>query len=382
MRLRDWLKNLFIPSSNNGFRPNFLEQVSVGIMFILVALTFVMANLHSLLWTSSTWMVSTVLPAVIIDLTNDARLAEHETVLIRNETLDRAATLKAEDMAKNGYFAHYSPTGVSPWHWFDVAGYDFANAGENLAVHFTDSNEIVSAWLDSPGHRANILNAGFTEIGVGTARGEYKGFPTVFVVQLFGTRAARVPAAQEKVAYVEPRDPQSPQPTEIVEVNTPSAGVAEVSRILGSTETVGAAKTESFVTSGEESNNSNETLSTTPETPSEQEFEAENVPSALYSDLATTARNDAIIGISETEETEQSAPRTLPIIVSATQPSKILNFVYAFLATIVFTALVLSIVIEWRHQHPVQIAYAGALIALMVLLSNIHETLTGGVTIL
>lgn len=66
----------------------------------------------------------------------------------------------------------------------------YAHAGENLAVHFTDSSEVVDAWMDSPSHRANIVNAQYAEIGVGTARGTFEGFETVFVVQLFGTPAA------------------------------------------------------------------------------------------------------------------------------------------------------------------------------------------------
>jgi hypothetical protein len=184
----NWLKDLFIPHEGNKFRPDFLERLSVGIMLVLILLSFAMANLQSLLWISSDWLVSTILPAVIVDLTNDERNSEKIGTLTRSALLDKAANLKARDMAENEYFAHYSPTGVSPWYWFDQAGYNYLHAGENLAVHFTDSSDVLRAWMDSPSHRANIMNGDYVEIGIGTAKGEYKGQPTIYVVQLFGTK--------------------------------------------------------------------------------------------------------------------------------------------------------------------------------------------------
>ena len=125
--------------------------------------------------------------AVIVDLTNENREESHVGLLERSTVLDEAARQKAEHMAEGSYFAHNSPDGVTPWYWFDKVGYQYAYAGENLAVHFTDSGEVVKAWMDSPGHRANILSEDYREIGIGTAKGEYQGFPTVFVVQMFGT---------------------------------------------------------------------------------------------------------------------------------------------------------------------------------------------------
>jgi hypothetical protein len=167
MNLKEKLTDLFIPCTSNTFKPNFLERVSMGIMLGLVLLSFAAANMHALLWMGSEWMVSTVLPAVIIDLTNEERETGSLGSLSHSEVLDRAAQMKADDMAKNEYFAHYSPAGVSPWYWFDQSSYNFIHAGENLAVHFTDSSDVVDAWMQSPAHKANILNGSFTEIGVG-----------------------------------------------------------------------------------------------------------------------------------------------------------------------------------------------------------------------
>ncbi|MFW6210279.1 MAG: CAP domain-containing protein, partial [Patescibacteria group bacterium] len=170
-----------------------LQRVAFTLMTSLVLLTFVGTNLHTLLWQSSDWLVSTILPATVVDLTNQERATNAAPPLRRSALLDQAAAQKAEHMVREGYFAHFSPDGVSPWHWFGEVGYRYAHAGENLAVHFTDSSAMVDAWMQSPTHRENIVNAQYTEIGIGTATGTFEGYRTVFVVQLFATPAA--PAA-------------------------------------------------------------------------------------------------------------------------------------------------------------------------------------------
>ncbi|OGG61401.1 hypothetical protein A3C87_00235 [Candidatus Kaiserbacteria bacterium RIFCSPHIGHO2_02_FULL_49_34] len=128
-----------------------------------------------------------VVASTVVENTNVARTQAQRMLLTRSAVLDRAATLKANDMLKNQYFAHRSPSGVTPWYWFDKAQYKYLRAGENLAVHFDDSAELVDAWLHSPSHRANIMNGAYTEIGIGMAKGTFEGVPTTFVVQLFGT---------------------------------------------------------------------------------------------------------------------------------------------------------------------------------------------------
>ena len=95
---------------------------------------------------------------MVVDLTNEERAMNHAAPLQRNAVFDEAARLKAEHMARYEYLQHFSPDGVSPWHWFDKAGYRYAFAGENLAIHFTDSDEVVEAWMNSPAHRQNIVD--------------------------------------------------------------------------------------------------------------------------------------------------------------------------------------------------------------------------------
>ncbi len=186
------IKDLLLPTNSNNHSPHILQKVSMVMMVGLVLLSFAMTNLQALWWQSSDWLVGAVLPAVVVDLTNKERGDLYLNTLTRSQALDEAARLKAEHMAKNSYFAHYSPDGVTPWYWFDQVSYKYLHAGENLAIHFTDSKSVVDAWMNSPTHRANITNQKFTEIGVGTAKGVYEGYNAVFVVQLFGAPALDV----------------------------------------------------------------------------------------------------------------------------------------------------------------------------------------------
>jgi len=142
---------------------------------------------------SSTYLGSGSMAAVIsstlVDLTNTDRASQNLGTLTVNPELTAAAQAKADDMAAKGYFAHTSPDGKTSWYWFKEAGYSFTYAGENLAVDFTDSDAVENAWMNSPTHRANILNGHYTEIGIASAEGTYEGHHTIFVVQMFGAPA-------------------------------------------------------------------------------------------------------------------------------------------------------------------------------------------------
>lgn len=154
-----------------------------------------------------------VISAMIASLTNTDREVNKVGVLTVSPTLTAIAQLKANDMAQKGYFAHTSPEGKSPWYWFKQGGYVFSYAGENLAIDFSDSADVERAWMNSPTHRANILNNNFTEIGIATAVGTYEGRQTTFVVQEFGT-PARAETAQVKDVTA------NPKPTEIALATT------------------------------------------------------------------------------------------------------------------------------------------------------------------
>ncbi len=373
--MKAWLKKFFIPSQENSYAPQSLQKVAVGGMLVLILLSFTITNLQSIIWITSDWMVSTILPAVIVEKTNVERAGDALPSLRRNAVLDEAARLKAEHMAKNAYFAHYSPDGISPWYWFGQVNYNFVHAGENLAIHFTDSGEVVEAWMESPTHRANIMNGNYSEIGVGTAEGELDGFPTVFVVQLFGSPAAgQATVAGEEtsttaavaeavspviVALAEPE--AEPQPVEAVAVLADEASVTETVEI------VPAPPEEVAVTPVKEE----------PVTIAETVMTDTGV--ALYSDFIATSTG----GIPATLAPEEPAAKsTVPVIYRAlTQPNLVLQFMYAAIGLFVFISLLLSVLIEVRHQQPVQIAYGVVLMALMSGLLYVHIILTSGAVI-
>lgn len=122
----------------------------------------------------------------VIEETNSVRISNNLPRLQPNSKLDLAASEKLNDMAGKGYFAHNSPQGVSPWHWIDKSGYNYTYAGENLAFGFFDAPSTVSAWMNSPTHKANIINTNYSEIGVAAEKVTISGVTNVLVVQMFG----------------------------------------------------------------------------------------------------------------------------------------------------------------------------------------------------
>jgi hypothetical protein len=122
----------------------------------------------------------------LIKMLNHGREEAGLGPLKENTVLNNAAVLKAQDMLAKDYFSHQSPGGVSPWHWFKIAGYNYKIAGENLAIGFLDSGEVNQAWLDSPSHKANLLNSNYKDVGIAILKGDFQGNETTVVVQLFG----------------------------------------------------------------------------------------------------------------------------------------------------------------------------------------------------
>lgn len=130
----------------------------------------------------------------IILWTNEERKKDGVASLAENPTLDSIAEQKAADILTKQYFAHVSPSGVGVADLAQDAKYQYAIIGENLALgDFISDQDMVTAWMNSPGHRANILNAKYTEIGVAVKKGTYQG-KTVWVgVQTFGKPRASCP---------------------------------------------------------------------------------------------------------------------------------------------------------------------------------------------
>ncbi len=126
--------------------------------------------------------------AGVITWTNSQRAANGGLPALReNAKLDAAALAKVKDMFALQYFEHESPTGAGPDKLADSAGYEYILIGENLALgNYGNDKALVQAWMDSPGHRANILNKNFQEIGVAVLKGTFEGRTTWLAVQEFG----------------------------------------------------------------------------------------------------------------------------------------------------------------------------------------------------
>ncbi|MGM0903010.1 MAG: CAP domain-containing protein [Bacillota bacterium] len=103
----------------------------------------------------------------VIDLTNEQRKQNGLPALQADTQLSGVAQMKSEDMRQNGYFSHTSPTHGSPFDMMRDQGVSYKTAGENIAQGQPTPQEVVKAWMDSPGHRKNILSPDFTHIGVG-----------------------------------------------------------------------------------------------------------------------------------------------------------------------------------------------------------------------
>lgn len=224
--MRIWAKKTFVPCDENRLYPRFWgwrAQAAVAAVTLAAALALVAVPA---LFRRDSFLAS-ILPGAIVALTNEERAEASLGTLAENPLLVAAAQAKADDMAARGYFAHVTPEGLAPWHWLDAAGYEYASAGENLAVNFADSEDVVDAWMDSPSHRANIEKARYTEIGVAMAKGPYKGRQAIFVVQFFGAPKGGATAVAAGPRAVEPA-PARPAATGTAASATPVVAGASI----------------------------------------------------------------------------------------------------------------------------------------------------------
>jgi len=120
--------------------------------------------------------------------------------LKESEILDQSAKLKLEDMFNNQYFAHISPEGIELKDLMKDVNYEFIVIGENLAMgNFENDKELVNSWMESEGHRENILNEKFQEIGVAVKRGNLEGKEVWIAVQHFGKPLSACPLPDENL---------------------------------------------------------------------------------------------------------------------------------------------------------------------------------------
>ena len=209
MKTINKMYRLFLPSEKNNYQPLILRPKNLFILaVILLVAKFMLFSWFFYYPKTSEFAIVT--SAKLIELTNNERVANGLMPLKINNSLSQAAEGKAQDMLINGYFAHTSPAGTSPWHWLEINNYKYVAAGENLAKDFTESEYVHRAWMKSPSHRANIMNENYQEIGIAVVEGEINGKKTLLAVQFLGK------APSKKIA------PESEAPVNVGVATAPS----------------------------------------------------------------------------------------------------------------------------------------------------------------
>lgn len=172
--------------------------------------------------------------SLLVD-TNQQRVADDETALRLNQQLTQAAQAKANDMAAKNYWSHNTPSGQAPWSFIVAAGYQYQTAGENLAYGFDSAASTLDGWMNSPEHRANILNQTYREVGFGIINiPQYQGQgPQTLVVAMYASPVQATVAQATPTSPVQTKKPVSQpvkQPTTskpaVKAANKPATAVA------------------------------------------------------------------------------------------------------------------------------------------------------------
>jgi hypothetical protein len=330
-----FLKKWFIPHSENDHRPHLLRTRTIAVVCaVAIVIEFVFLSGWSLPGFRSP-LLGDIVVSTLIGGTNQARVANDLPPLEVSPLLTEVAQDKVNDMVKNDYFAHTSPSGLSPWYWFEKVGYHFSYAGENLAVDFTDSQDVTNAWLNSPEHRANILSQNFTQIGIAFATGTFGGAPAIFVAEEFGTPALM------PVAATPPAAPITLRTTSVSAHVITKAALAPA--VIATSASQTATSEQSFVAV---KGISTETIA------------AVNAPASLPSPVAAAPSVPSVANVNIIQQT-------------IANPRAAVDDLYLFLAVLFAAALILNIFIKIRIQHPdlimggiVAISLAGIFIVL------------------
>ncbi len=327
------LKKVFIPHKHNDFKPHLFRETGAAVIFSAVVILFVVVVSGREI-ISRTDLTALVLPKVLVDYTNENRAKEKYNNLAINPTLEKAAQLKANDMAEKGYFSHVSPDGKSPWYFFRQAGYEFSYIGENLAVNFSDSSEVSTAWMNSPTHKANILDGRFTETGVGVAYGTYKGVSAVFVVEFFGSPKMK-PASTTVASTVVATSKPTSQKTEIAVIEPKTFIISTTTKeVLGESTSV--------------------------------ENEGE------YKNIASVAVPRGTTGSVAGTTSEKNSSFIERVIMS---PNRLLSIAYLIISLIIIFGLILLAFVEEKHRHPRMMYLALGLLVVTVGLLYVYRVL-------
>lgn len=334
-KAREVAKNYFVPHEGNGNKPHMLRPRMIAFV-VAVALVAEAAFVFGAKYILPQSKLFGIIEAnVLVDETNQQRVDNNLPDLQVSPLLTAAAQDKANDMATKGYFAHTSPQGLTPWYWFQQVGYNFDYAGENLAVNFSDSQDVTTAWMNSPEHRANILSVNFTQIGIATAQGVYEGQPTTFVVEEFGTPApAAAPVAFVNTASAATAPVTAPAPAPAPVKKSAPAPVKKTTPVPAA--------------------------SPSPSVPVVVAIQSSSAPAAQQTFIAVRAVPTGTVptapSVGATAAATPLAAQSNIIQQILSNPKTLANDFYFFVMVLFLIALVLNIFINMRVQYPKLIA--------------------------
>lgn len=178
---------------------------------------------------------SNITVSQVVDQTNQERQKIGLEPLSYNKKLSDAALAKGQDMFNDQYWAHTAPDGTEPWYFIKQTKYNYIVAGENLARDFSSTPDMVTAWMASPTHKANILNPKYQEIGIAVIDGILEGYETTLVVQMFGTQPnGQVPSiistaqVEQRYQYLES------EPVDLEQNNIQTSSIEPTQTVLAS----------------------------------------------------------------------------------------------------------------------------------------------------
>lgn len=183
------IRRFLIPVRENNYHPLALRRTALFSYSVFLLILNLFAGQFSFLAASEV-AASEISTTRLIELANQERSAKGLTTLKTNSKLTAAAKSKANDMFEKGYWAHYGPSGETPWQFILGSGYSYIYAGENLAKDFVTTDAIHSAWMASTTHRANIIKSEYRDIGIAAVSDMLDGEETTIVVQMFGTTSS------------------------------------------------------------------------------------------------------------------------------------------------------------------------------------------------
>jgi uncharacterized protein YkwD len=226
------LTHLFLPGYSNNHKAKILHSESILMIVTLLVVGQFLLQVFPRVGIRVLGYAANISVDDVVRLTNQKRAEAGVLPLALNSDLAKAAKAKGDDMIAKDYWAHVAPDGTQPWYFFNMVGYKYRYAGENLAKDFSTAQSAVDAWMASPSHKENMLSDKYDDIGIAVVEGDMNGVDTTIIVQLFGRRyseaLARVP---QQVAAQTVQTVQTPvnTPTPTIQITpTPTFGPTSI----------------------------------------------------------------------------------------------------------------------------------------------------------